>query len=85
MEEYTIDEVMEYLIRFRCDLTGYVDGEVAGLLQVKKDCATFFVGYDGCIFELDVPREELDTAILYKGKTIKELLEEGIFYNAIMR
>lgn len=85
MKEYTVDEVMECLIRFRCDLTGYVDGEVAGLLQVKKDCVTFFVGYDGCIFELDVPREELDTAILYKGKTLKELLEENIFYNAIVR
>lgn len=84
MIDYTIDETMEHLIRYRCDLTGYIDGEVAGLIN-EKDCATFFVGYDGCIFELDVPREELDTAILYKGKTLKELLEEDIFYNAIVR
>lgn len=83
MIDYTVDETMEHLIRYRRDLTGYIDGEVAGLIN-EKDCATFFVGYDGCTFELDVPREELDTAILYKGKTIKGLLEEGIFYNAIV-
>ena len=83
MIDYTIDETMECLIRYRCDLTGYIDGEVAGIIN-EKGYAAFFVGYDGCTFELDVPKEELDTAILYKGKTLKELLEEGIFYNAIL-
>lgn len=81
MIDYTIDETIECLIKYRCDLTGYVDGEVAGIINVK-DYAAFFVGYDGCTFELNVPREELETAILYKGKTLKELLEEGIFYDA---
>lgn len=84
MIDYTIDETMEYLIRYRCDLTGYIDGEVAGIIN-EKGYAAFFVGYDGCTFELDVPKEELDTAILYKGKTLKELLEEDIFYNVIVR
>ena len=83
MIDYTIDETMEYLIRYRCDLTGYIDGEVAGIIN-EKGYAAFFVGYDGCTFELDVPKEELDTAILYKGKTLKELLEEDIFYNVIV-
>ena len=81
MDELTVDDVIERLIRYWTELTGYIDGEPAGVLSVKKGYATFFVGYDGSIIDIDVPREDLDTAILYKGKTLKELLEEDIFYN----
>ena len=80
MDELTVDDVIKRLI-IGCEIIGYIDGEPAGVLNVKKGYATFFVGYDGSIIDIDIPRDYLDTAILYKGKTLKELLEEDIFYN----
>lgn len=81
MDELTVDGLIEYLM-IGGEITGYIDGEKAGVLNVREDYTTFFVGYNGSIIDMDIPDDEFgpDT-ILYKGKTLKELLEEDIFYD----
>lgn len=81
MDELDVDELIDRLICGH-EVTGYIDGEPAGVLNVKEDYIHFFVGYDGCIISIDIPDEDFgpDT-VLYKGKTIKELLDEDIFYD----
>lgn len=77
MDELTVDELIYRLICGH-EITGYIDGKPAGVLNVVEDYTLFFVDE----FELFIPDEDFgpDT-VLYKGKTIKELLDEDIFYD----
>jgi hypothetical protein len=80
----TIDELIYELICGH-ELVGEIDGEPAGVLNVKEDYVTFFVRSKGRRISIDIPEEDFgpDT-VLYKGKTLREILEEGIIYNAVL-
>ena len=80
----TIDELIYELICGH-ELVGEIDGEPAGILNVKADSTHFFVGHKGSRISMDIPEEDFgpDT-VLYKGKTLREILEEGIIYNAVL-
>ena len=84
MDELTVDELIYRLICGH-EITGYIDGEPAGILNIKADSTHFFVGYDGSRISMDIPEEDFgpDT-VLYKGKTLRELLEEDIFYDIVV-
>lgn len=82
----TIDELIYDLICGH-ELVGEIDGEPAGILNVKRGYATFFFGNEDSETSIDmhIPKEDFgpDT-VLYKGKTLREILEEGIIYNAVL-
>ncbi len=84
MKKSTVDELISDLI---CgyDITGLIDGEPAGVLNVREDYVTFFVCSKGRGISIDIPEEEFGpNTIVYKGKTIRELLEEDIIYNIVI-
>ena len=62
------------------EIVGSIGLRPAGVLNEKEDYTTFFIGKK----RIDIPEEELETFIVYKGKTIRELLEEDIIYNIVV-
>jgi hypothetical protein len=79
LKKSTVDELIIDII-FGHEIVGRIGLRAAGVLNVKEDYATFFIGKK----RIDIPEEELETFIVYKGKTIRELLEEDIIHNIVV-
>ena len=79
VKKSTVDDlIMDILCGH--ELEGYIDGKKACILNLKEDYITFSINSR----RINIPEEDLDTAILYKNKTLKELLEEDIFYDIVV-
>ena len=79
MKKSKVDELIKDIM-YGHEIVGRIGIRAAGVLNLKEDYATFFIGKK----RIDIPEEDLETAIVYKGKTIRELLEENIIYNIVM-
>lgn len=79
LKKSTVDEL---IIEILCghEIEGCIDGKKACVLNLKEDYITFSINHK----RIDIPEEELETFIVYKGKTIRELLEEDIIYNIVV-
>ena len=77
IEEMNSDELIADLM-IGHEIEGYIEGKHAAILNIKEDYVTFCIGDE----KIEIPNEEFgpDT-VIYKNKTIKELLDEEIFYN----
>ena len=79
VKKSTVDDlIMDILCGH--ELEGHIDGKKACILNLKEDYITFSINSR----RINIPEEDLDTAILYKNKTLKELLEEDIFYDIVV-
>lgn len=79
MKKSKVDELIKDIM-YGHEIVGRIGIRAAGVLNLKEDYATFFIGRK----RIDIPEEELETFIVYKGKTIRELLEEDIIYNIVV-
>ena len=79
MKNSTVDDLIMDIICGH-ELEGYIDGKKACVLNLKEDYITFSINSR----RINIPEEDLDSAILYKNKTLKELLEEDIFYDIVV-
>lgn len=72
-----ITEILDYL-KQGGELTGVINGKIIGLVNVREKQSCFFVGYNGSEYKLWIDKNKIDKAIVYKGKTIRFLLEKNM-------